>query len=45
MGLDHQLEGVQDSKSVVDVGAQGRVDVVRLVLADAGSVPSPVGVI
>jgi hypothetical protein len=27
------------------VGAQGRVDVVGLVLADAGPVPGPVGVI
>jgi|FrelakmetLWP11LW_1041352.scaffolds.fasta_scaffold730933_1 hypothetical protein len=45
MGLDHKLVRVEDREAIVDVGAQGRVDVVGLVLADAGPVPGPVGVI
>ncbi len=45
MGLDHKVVRVEDCEAVVDVGAQGRVDVVGLVLANARSVPGPVGVI
>ena len=39
MGLDNQLKGIKDGKSVVDVSAQSWVNVVRLVLAEAGTVP------
>ena len=39
MGLDNQFKGIKDGKSVVDVSAQGWVDVVGLVLAKTGTVP------
>ena len=41
--LHDQLRVVEDSESVDDVRADGRVDVVGLVLAALRSVPRPVG--
>ena len=43
MGPDDEPGVVKDGESVDNVGAQARVDVVRQVLALAGSVPRPVG--
>ena len=42
VNLDNQRAGVEDDESVVDVGTQGRVDVLRYIFALAGSVPGPV---
>ena len=42
VNLDDQRAGVEDDKSVVDVGTQGGVNVLRDIFALAGSVPGPV---
>ena len=42
VNLDNQRAGVEDDKSVVDVGTQGGVNVLRDIFALAGSVPGPV---
>ncbi len=41
--LDDKFGGVEDGEPVDDVRANGGVDVVRLVLAHAGTVPGPIG--
>ena len=42
VNLDNQRAGIEDDKSVVDVGTQGGVNVLRDIFALAGSVPGPV---
>ncbi len=43
MSLDDQIGVVQDGKAIHNVGAHGRVNVLRLVLANTWTVPGPVG--
>ena len=43
VSLDDQVGVIQDSETVNDVSAELRVNILRLVLAHARTVPGPVG--